>query len=212
MAVPYRINPDAVPNDRDPHSWLPLTGHPPGEMGPGGFRLMWGVLRPSFAGYRPSLSRFAQAKLAVAVPGDARPWGTTAYRHEVLLPAQAGDHLRDPQTLIETAERECLSEAKAHACYITLTSEPSTLHGQFEAARALGWWLVESFDVAVMLIQHVPSLNGNSAAPHVHMIVPGPRAITRYGSFGRPIAELARDKGRDLVLDRLAAIVGDTAR
>lgn len=212
MAAPFRINPDVVPSDGDPHSWLPLIGHPPGEDGPGGCRLMWGVLRPTFGDYRPSLARFVIAKLAAAVPPGAAPWTVTAHRHEVLLPAHAGDHLLDPRALIEAAEREQIPHAKAQAAYITLTSAPPTLHRQFEVARSLAGRLVDCFDTAALLVQHVPSHNGGSALPHVHLIVPGPRAITPYSTFGRPIAELARDKGRYLVLEHLAAIVAEVGR
>ncbi len=208
MVSPFRINPDVAPSDNDPHSWLPLIGHPPGEVGPGGIKVMWGVLRPTFGGYRPSLARFAVAKLMVAAPPDTSPWTVTAHRHEVLLPAHAGDHLLDPRNLIELAERSQLADAKAQAAYITLTSAPVALHAQYEVARLLGRWLVERFDIAVLLVQHVPARSGGSAAPHVHMIIPGPRVLTPYSLFGRPVAELARDKGRELVLERLATIVG----
>lgn len=211
MRAPVRINPDVVPTDGNPHSWLPLIGHASGEVAASGVKVMWGVLRPTFAGYAPSLPQFVQSKLRVATPADAPLWTVTAHRHEVLLPVHAGDHLRDPQTLIEMAERDRMPDAKAQATYITLTWVPTTLHSQFELARGVGRWLVDIYDVAVLLIQHVPALNGGSAPPHVHMVIPGPRAITPYSSFGRPVADLARDAGWQRVLDCLSVMAEATA-
>ena len=209
MAAAYRINPDAEPTDTDPHSWLRLIGHPQGETGPGGIRAMWGVLRPEYRDFRPSLTRFIEAKLTVASLPGTPPWTISAHRHEVLLPPQAGDHLLDPRMLAETAAREQIANATALATYVTLTSSPTKLHRQWEMAREIGRRLVATFDVAVLLVQHVPSKNGGTAQPHVHMIIPGPRAITPYGCFGKAIAELARDKGRELILESLTAIVGE---
>lgn len=115
--------------------------------------------------------------------------------------------MRDVRTLTETAEREQAPSAKALASYITLTSTTNALHTQYEVAR--GRPLVAEFHVAVLLVQHVPALNLGSAEPHVHIIVPGPRAITPYSTFGQPVAALSGDKGRDLVLARLATLVAD---
>lgn len=209
MAKPFIINPDVQPDPANPHSWFPLIGHPKGETGSGEYRVMAGVMRPEYRQFRPSLAAFVQAKLAPAAPSDAAPWAISTYRHEVLLPPQAGDHLRDPRTLIETAEREQAPSAKALASYITLTSTTNALHTQYEVAREVGRWLVAEFQVAVLLVQHVPSLNLGSAEPHVHIIVPGPRAITPYSTFGQPVAALSGDKGRDFVLARLATLVAD---
>lgn len=212
MAKPFVINADLQPNPANPHSWFPITGHDKGETGSGGYRVLWGVMRPEYRGYRPSLSVFAQAKLAPVGSSDAAPWAITTYRHEVLLPAHAGDHLRDPRVLIETAEREQAQATKALAAYITFTSATTALHAQYEVAREIARWLVTEFQVAVLLVQHVPTCNEGTAQPHVHVIVPGPRVTTTYSTFGQPVSALAGDKGRDLVLAKLALIVADAAK
>lgn len=208
---PHEINADLKPDPNNPHSWFTLIGHPPGEATPEGYRVLWGVMRPEYRCHRPSLAAFAKAKLAPAAGPDAAPWAVTAYRHEVLLPPFAGDHLRDPRVLIEAAEREQASAAKALASYVTLTSTPATLHGQFEVARRVGQRLVARFHVAALLVQHVPALNGGSAQPHVHLLIPGPRRLTPWSGFGAPVAQLGGDKGRDLVLSLLADAVGSAA-
>lgn len=208
---PYEINADLRPDPNNPHSWFKLIGHPPGEVAPGGYRILWGVMRPEYRGYRPSLAAFAKLKLGPAAGPDAAPWSVTAYRYEVLLPAFAGDHLRDPRVLIESAEQQQPATAKALASYLTLTSAPATLHGQFEVARRIGQMLVARFDVAALLVQHVPSLNGGSAQPHVHLVIPGPRRLTPWSGYGAPVAELTGDKGRDLVLSLLAEVVASAA-
>lgn len=205
---PHEINANLQPDPNNPHSWCKLIGHPPGEVGPEGHRVLWGVMRPEYRHYRPSLAAFAKMKLAPAAEPDAAPWAVTAYRHEILLPAFAGDHLRDPRALIEAAEREQVPAAKALASYVTLTSTPATLHGQFEVARRVGQMLVSRFGVAVLLVQHLPALNGGSAQPHVHFLIPGPRRLTPWSGFGAPVAELGGDKGRDLVLSLLTEAVG----
>ena len=207
---PYEINAGLRPDPSNPHSWFTLIGHPPGETAPSGYRVLWGVMRPEYRDYRPSLAAFAQTKLAPAAGTNVAPWAVTAYRHEVLLPAFAGDHLRDPRVLIESAEQQPVT-AKALASYITLTSTPATLHGQFEVARRTAQMLVARFDVAALLVQHVPALNGGSAQPHVHLIIPGPRRLTPWSGYGAPVAELAGDKGRDLVLSLLAEVAESTA-
>lgn len=210
MAKPYQVNADVEPDTANPHSWFRLIGHPPGESGPGGTRVMWGVMRPEYRTIRPSLSAFVKAKLAPAAGDDAPSWTVTAYRHEVLLPAFASDHLRDPRTLIEAAEREQPAGARALATYVTLTSEPERLHAAWEVARALAKRLVDDYDVAVLVVQHVPALAGGSAQPHVHLVIPGPRRLTRFSMFSTMVAEIARDAGRDLILQLLAEIVEET--
>lgn len=205
---PYKINADRQPEPGNPHSWFTLIGHPPGEVGPGGYRVLWGVMRPEYRGYRSSLAAFAKAKLAPAAGANTAPWAVTAYRHEVLLPGFAGDHLRDPRVLIESAEQQQPATAKALASYVTLTATPTTLHGQFEIARRTGQMLVARFDVAALLVQHVPSLNGGSAQPHVHLVIPGPRRLTPWSGYGAPVGELSGDKRRDLILSLLAQVIG----
>ncbi|KQN34779.1 hypothetical protein ASG37_15780 [Sphingomonas sp. Leaf407] len=211
MAKPFPINVDVQPNPANPHSWLPLMGHSPGESGPGGVRVMWGVLRPEYRSFSPSLSTFVRMKLAPAAGANATPWAITAYRYEVLLPAFASDHLRDPRLLIEAAEREQPADAKALAAYVTLTSSPDRLHAAWEIGRTLAKNLVDDHDVAALLVQHVPSLAGGSAQPHLHLVIPGPRRVTRYGMFSTLVGDLAGDRGRDLVLTLLAGIVGETS-
>lgn len=41
VAKPYQVNPDVEPDPANPHSWFRLIGHPPGESGPGGIRVLW---------------------------------------------------------------------------------------------------------------------------------------------------------------------------
>ncbi|MDJ0277314.1 hypothetical protein QLH51_10965 [Sphingomonas sp. 2R-10] len=211
MAKPFPINADVQPDSANPHSWLPLLGHPPGESGPGGLRVLWGVLRPEYRSFSPSLSTFVRMKLAPAAGANAAPWTITAYRHEVLLPAFASDHLRDPRMLIEAAEREKPADAKALAAYVTLTSSPDRLHAAWEIGRTLAKRVVDDHDVAALLVQHVPSLAGGSARPHLHLVIPGPRRITRFSMFSTLVGDLAGDRGRDLVLKLLAGTVEETS-
>lgn len=123
VAKPSITNTDVQPDPANPHSWFPVIGHPRGESGPGGNRVMTGVIRPEYRGFRPLLAAFVQAELAPAAPPDAEPWTVTAYRNEVLLPAHAGDHLRDVRTLIETAEREQAPSSKTFAGYVRQKSQ-----------------------------------------------------------------------------------------
>lgn len=205
------INAGVEPTPANPHSHLPLLGDAPGEAGPGGIRTLYGVLRPEYRGHRNSLVTFAKAKLTVAAPPDTPTWTVTAHHAEVLLPTHAEDRLLDPRTLVETAETEHPPGGEALATYVTLTWTPARLHLQYEVGRRVARWLADEFDLAVLLVQHVPARNANTAQPHVHLIVPGPRRIMPWGGYGDFVKPLCRDGGRRLVVDRLARVVEEIA-
>lgn len=206
--LPFVVNPHVLPDPKNPHSWLTLIGHEPGAS-THGWRVMTGTLRPQLpCGYRPSLVAFARAKLAPAAESGMPAWSVSAYRHEVLLPADAGDHLRDPRLLVEIAEREQPADAKALASYITLTSTPSRLHAAYEVGRSVARRIADAHGVGVLLVQHVPSVNGSTARPHLHLVAV-PRQILPW-SFGPYVSALIGDRTRDLVLGYLADVVGET--
>ncbi|MAC11326.1 MAG: hypothetical protein CMN74_03680 [Sphingorhabdus sp.] len=194
------LNEGLEPNEANPHSWLVLTGDPSKET-LGRPLIMWGTLRAEHRGRKNSLSEFVLAKLMPAAPKGTAPWTATAHRHEVLLPDHAPDHLLGVRTLIEAAEREFPGDPKALCAYATLTEEPATLHSAFELARDLARELVHRFDVAALLVQHVPARVANTALPHVHIVFPGPRRITRFGAFGSYVSDLTGDRGRELIVE-----------
>ena len=211
VGKPVIINAGVEPTPANPHSHLPLLGDAPGEAGPGGIRTCYGVLRPEYRGHLNSLASFARAKLTVAAVPGTPAWTITAHRAEVLLPAHADDRLLDPRVLCEAAETEHPPTGEALATYVTLTWTPARLHLQYEVGRAIARWLTDEFGVAVLLVQHVPARNGGTAQPHIHLIVPGPRRIMPWGGFGDYVKPLCRDGGRQLVVDRLAGLVEETA-
>lgn len=205
-ALPTIFNQDVPFAPSYPHSWLRLLSDPPGTTGPGGIRLMFGVLRPDHQGHAVSAAAFARSKLVVPARPDSHDWTITAHRAEVLLPAHADDRLRDPRTLFEEVDRTLPPGGRALASYITLTWMPNRLHAQYEIGRALAARLVAEFGTPALCVQHVPALNGGDHSPHLHLLIVA-RRLTKFGMFGEPIRILGRDGGRQMVADRLADIV-----
>lgn len=207
MAAAVVINAGVEPTPANPHSHMPLLGDAPGDVGPGGARILYGCLRPIYRDYVNSVTALAKAKLTVAVPAGTRDWTVTAHRAEVLLPAFADDRLLSPRTLFETAEAEQPLGGEALATYVTLTWTPERLHAAFEYGRALARSLINEFHVAVLLVQHVPALNASTAQPHLHLIIPGPRRLTPWSGFGEYVKPLCRDGGRQLIIDRFTLVM-----
>lgn len=204
---PVEINAHLAPTPSNPHSWLALVGDARGQTTIAGWRVMFGNLRVERRGYRNSLAALAKAKIAPVSSANADPWTATAHRVEVLLPGWADDALSEPRTLIERAEADGPDDPKGLGTYITLTSYPDRLHAQFEVARMVSRRLVERFGVAVLLVQHDPSRAANANPPHCHLVVPGPRRVTAWSGFGAFVSPLSTDKGRDIVIDELEAVL-----
>ncbi|WP_187335981.1 hypothetical protein [Novosphingopyxis iocasae] len=197
---PVTVNPDIAWSASNPHSWLILRGDAPGTEAVPGWRVMYGNLRARHRDHDNSLTAFAQAKLR---PDGTPGWIPTAHRVEVLLPAHADDALCDPKTLIGRAEAELPNDPKGLATYVTLTCAPDRLHSQFEVARQVARDLVDRFEVAVLMVQHVPAKAANANAPHCHLVIPGPRRLTAWSGFGSYVTQLSSDAGRNLVVDAL---------
>ncbi|QWC57977.1 hypothetical protein F7D01_13705 [Erythrobacter sp. 3-20A1M] len=197
---PVTVNPNIAWSASNPHSWLILRADAPGAEAVPGWRVMHGNLRARHRDHDNSLTAFAQAKLR---PDGTPGWIPTAHRVEVLLPAHADDALCDPETLIVRAEAELPNDPKGLATYVTLTCAPDRLHAQFEVARQVARDLVDRFEVAVLIVQHVPAKAANANAPHCHLVIPGPRRLTAWSGFGSYVTQLSSDAGRDVVVDTL---------
>ena len=189
------------------HSWLRLLGDPPGATCVHGIRIMYGVLRPDCQGYAISAAAFARAKLAVPARPDPDDWDVTAHRAEVLLPSHADDRLLSPRTLFEEVDATLPPNGRALATYITLSWTPSRLHAQFEFGRAVARKLT-AMDLAVLLVQHVPSHALRTNPPHLHLLAVT-RRIMPFGSFGPPVPLLGRDRGRQMIVDIVAELAAE---
>lgn len=207
MSKPHVINADLEPTPSNPHSWMPLLGDAANAPAGDSIRVMFGCMRPLYRGFAPSVAALARSKLTVAAPPDTPDWTVTAHRAEVLLPAFADDRLACPRTLFEMTDSDHPVGGKALASYITLTWQPERLHAQWQVGLSVGRWLTETFEVAVLAVQHAPHRAAKSTCPHIHLIVPGPRRLTRWGQFGGYVTPLCRDGGRQLVVDQVAALV-----
>lgn len=193
-----------------PHSWPKLVPDPPGTVGPGGIKVTYGVLRPDHRGHAVSAAAFARAKLVVPARPDPTDWVATAHRSEVLLPAFADERLLDPKVLFEEVDATLPPGGRALAAYVTLSWMPERLHAAFELGRTLARGLVDTFETPALCVQHVPGANAGTNLPHLHLLIVA-RRLMSYGRFGPPIADLGRESGRQIIIDRLARLVGDTA-
>ena len=190
------INAGCTPHSANPHSWLVLTGD---DADANSTRVMHGCLEPTFRGHANSATAFATAKLSVAAPPGTPLWTLTAARAEVLLPAGADDRLSDPRILMETADAELPVNAKALLAYFTFTFPTARLHDQYELVRDFTRRLiVDTFEVAALLVHHAPHRAGSANLPHVHVLIPGPRHLTRLG-FCEWVTLLAGHKAHGLV-------------
>ena len=191
-----QVNPTCVPDPANPHSWLMLTGD---DVDRDTLRVMYGCLRPVFRGRRNSAAAFAAAKLTVGAPPDTPPWTLTAARAEVLLPPGADDRLADARALMETVDAELPVKAKALLAYFTFTFPTTRLHEQYELVRDFTRRLiVDPFEVAALLVQHAPNRAGLFGAPHVHVLLAGPRRLTPLG-LADWVTPLATDTAHALV-------------
>ncbi|WP_375429472.1 hypothetical protein [uncultured Sphingomonas sp.] len=197
------INGDRDPDPLNPHTWLPLIGDPPGETG---LRILYGVLRPEYRGWRNSAVAMTKAKLQPVPPPADAPWAVTAARAEVLLPDDADDRFACPKVLMEAHDAEQPADKPVVLSYVTITWPTSRLHRMYEIVRAVMLdTLVRDLGVAVLLVQHAPHRAASSNLPHVHALIG--RRVTSLGlaSFAAP---LCGDKGRDLIV---AAFEGERA-
>lgn len=189
------INADRDPDPRDVHSWLVLAGDPPGTAGT---RILYGVLRPSYRNWSNTAAAFAKAKIRPVPSGSDDPWAVTASRCEVLLPAEADDRFLSPQVLMETHDAEQPATKPIILTYVTITLPAARLHEQYELVRAFALAkLVQTYGVAVLLVQHAPHRAASSNLPHVHLMIG--RVV---GSLGMKeyVGVLCGDKGRDLIV------------
>lgn len=185
-----------MPNSTNPHSWLVPTGD---DADRDATRVMYGCLRPSFRGHRNSATTFAAAKLAVGALPETPPWILTAARADVLLPPGADDRLSDPRFLMETVDAELPVKAKALLAYFTFTFLTPRLHEKYELVRDFTRRLIiDSFEVAALLVEQAPHRAGSGNLPHVHVLIAGPRRLTPLG-FSEWVTPLATDKAHALV-------------
>lgn len=190
------VNAGCVPDPARPHTQLALIGDPSGTPGT---RVMYGCLRPTFRGHSNSAVAFAAAKVTVAAPLGTPPWTQTAARAEVLLPPGADDRLAEPRVLMEAVDAALPHDGKALLAYLTFTFPCGRLHHQWELVRSfVRRDLVELFEAAVLLIQHVPGRAGFPTDPHVHALLAGPRRLTSLG-FGEWLPALMEDEAHLLV-------------
>ncbi|WP_223176928.1 hypothetical protein, partial [Sphingomonas hominis] len=143
--------------------------------------------------------QFAAAKMTVGAPTGTPPWTLTAARAEVLLPAQADDRMSDARTLMEMIDAELPSGGKALLAYATFTFETERLHVAWEVTRHfVKRHIVDTFEVATLLIQHAPHRAGSANTPHVHALIAGPRRVTGLG-LAEWVPQLAGDKAHALI-------------
>lgn len=199
---PVVINGEAPVDDANPHSWLVLSGDPPGSTGP---RCMVGTLRPEHRGRVNTAAVFGAAKLLVAAGGADQPWRSNAYRHEVILPRDADDRLSCPRTLCTEIDAAHVADGKALLSYITLTWTPTRLHHGWRVAHRLAADLVEEFSVPALVIQHFPGLVASSATHHLHVLC-GPRSLSGIGWAGY-VAALNGDRAWPLIRDKFDALL-----
>lgn len=201
-AKPVVIN-DGIPlSEGNPHTWLVLSGDPPGSIGP---RCMVGTLRPEHRGRANSAAAFAAAKLLIEVDETDQPWRSGAYRHEVILPHDADDRLSCPRTLFSDIDAAHVPGGKALLTYVTLTWTPTRLHHGWRVAHRLAADLVEEFSAPALAIQHVPGLVANIATPHCHLLL-APRSLSGIG-WGGYVAALNGDRVWPLVRSRFDALL-----
>ncbi len=201
-AKPVVINRDVHPSEGNPHTWLVLSGDPPGSTGP---RCMIGTLRPEHRDRGNSAAAFAAAKLLVEVGKADQPWRSGAYRHEVILPHDADDRFSCPKTLFSDIDAAHVPGGKALLTYITLTWTPTRLHHGWRIAHRLAADLVETFSVPALIIQHVPGLVANTAIPHCHLLV-GSRSLSGIG-WGGYVASLNGDRAWPLIRGKFDALL-----
>lgn len=104
------------------------------------------------------------------------------YDHEVLLPRWAPDCLRNLAQLVTTYEAQLLPEQLDLLGIATVRfPHGDVYHHQWERARAWAHASLNSRDLAVILIHHVPSLAGRAHKPHLHALYP---VRQLHGSFG----------------------------
>ena len=100
---------------------------------------------------------------------------------------------------MQTVDAELPVKAKALLAYFTFTFPTPRLHEQYEVVRKFTRRLiVDSFEVAALLVQHAPHRAGSASPPHVHVLIAGPRRLTSLG-FGEWVTPLANDKAHSLV-------------
>lgn len=196
------INGDKPLSDTNPHTWLVLSGDPPGEAGA---RCMIGTLRPEHRGRANSAAEFAAAKLLIDVDTADQPWRCNAYRHEVVLPRDADDRFTNPKVLFTEIDAAHVPGGKALLTYVTLTWTPPRLHRAWRLAHTLATELVDEFSVPALVVQHVPGLIANTATPHCHILL-GIRTLTGIG-WGGHVAALNGDRVWPLVRERFDALL-----
>jgi hypothetical protein len=201
-AKPFVVNGDLPLSEGNPHTWLVLSGDPPGSPGP---RCMVGTLRPEHRGRANSAAAFAAAKLLIEVSETDQSWRSEAYRHEVILPHGADDRLSCPRTLFGDIDSAHVPGGKALLTYITLTWTPTRLHHGWRVAHHLAADLVETFSVPALIIQHVPGLVANTATPHCHLLV-GSRSLSGIG-WGGYVAALNGDRAWPLIRAKFDALL-----
>jgi hypothetical protein len=194
------INAADVPDPRNPHSWLPLIGDPPGTPG---LRILYGVLRPEYRGVANLASDFGWLKLQPVPPPPGTPDALTAARAEVLLPGEADDRFACPDVFLEAHDIERPAAKAVLLAYVTITYPTSRLHVQYEAVREIMQGIVRAHGVAILLVQHAPHRAASAKAPHVHALIG--RRITSLG-LSTFVPAFCGDKGRDLVVEACAPL------
>lgn len=192
------INAAQEPVAKNPHSWLPLIGDPPGAEG---MRIMYGVLRPRCRGWVNTAVLFGRAKIQLVPPTGGDPWEVTAARAEVLLPPGADDRYLSPQVLLEAVDAPEREAKPALLTYATATWPTPRLHEQYEVARSVVSELVQRFCCPALLVQHAPH-RARSNNPHRCHALIVPRRLTSLG-FAGPVAVFSGDKGRQDIVDAL---------
>ncbi len=194
------INAADDPNPRNPHSWLPLIGDPPGTQG---LRILYGVLRPEYRGVANLAADFGRLKLQPVPPPPDAPGAVTAARAEVLLPNDADDRFACADVFLAAHDAERPAAKAVLLAYVTITYPTSRLHVQYEAVRQIMQGIVRAHGVAILLVQHAPHRAANAKAPHIHALIG--RRITSLG-LSTFVPAFCGDKGRDLIVEACAPL------
>lgn len=204
MTKPHFVNEGHVRDAGHPHTHLNLLGEPPGRKGP---RCLTGTLRPMHQGCPNSAASFVRAKLNPIVGLAPDDWTMRAHRAEVFLPRYADDRLEDPKTLFSAVDDEHPKEGAALLAYVTLTWRPERLHRQWQIGRQLAMDFADKYDVATLMVQHVPGLAGRATDPHLHLAIAGPRRIERWSGFGGYVTPLMGDRMWAMIRSRFHTLL-----
>lgn len=140
-------------------------------------------------------------------PPAGAPWDHPSCEcWDIALPREAPDAFRDPQMLAQAYHLRAGEKIQHLAAVVTLrfpeTEDPTVrmhLHEGWELSRGFAGKLTRKFDVACLVIMHVPARSWGMNPPHSHLVIPVRKIGSAFGfsTFVKPLINPA--EGRAIV-------------